>query len=433
MVTNASVSSAASSLTPAQANRVINTLVVMVFFTYIGQFLLNAVLAPLSRSLGMQDWHMGATVSLAALMVMTLSQRWGRLSISWGRKPVLVSALVLATTAGLLFAATTYARTAGWITATVAAVGIIIARGFFFGAAVAAVPPTGQALIAEITPTEQSRVRGMASFGAAFNIATISGSLLSGFLAAWWLLAPVYATPLFVAAALTIAVVFLPSSKAIEKSANPPKVKFTDRRVFPYIMAGFGLFFANGVVQITIGFILQDRYGYSPQIAVFFTGWAMVIQAAGAMFAQLFLVKRLGWRPQRLLRSGLLLVFVSVSSLMFHLPLYLLLVFAFLQGVGGGIGGPGYNAGASLRFGSEEQGSVAGLLHAVGGFTWIFAPFLGTYLYGFSPVLAVGLGALMVGISLVWTWVHPVFRPFKLLPARLQAELLSGKPNNFNQ
>ncbi|MCS4485264.1 MFS transporter [Gleimia sp. 6138-11-ORH1] len=410
----------ASVLTPAQANRVINTLIVMVFFTYIGQFLLNAVLAPLSRSLGMQDWHMGATVSLAALMVMTLSQRWGRLSVSWGRKPVLVSALVLATIAGSLFALTTYARISGLITAGVAALGIIFARGFFFGAAVAAVAPTGQALIAEFTPTERARVKGLASFGAAFNIATITGSLLSSFLAAWWLLAPVYATPLFVSAALVIAVIFLPTSKGVSKPAKPPKVRFTDRRVLPFILAGAGMFFANGVVQITIGFILQDRYGFSPQFAVYYTGWAMVLQASGAMFAQLVIVKQLSWRPQRLLRTGLFLVFLSVASLMFSLPLWLLLCFSFMQGLGAGIGGPGYHAGASLQFDVTGQGSVAGLLHAVGGFTWIFAPFLGTYLYGYSSVLAIGLGALIVGLSLLWTWVHPIFRPAKLSPKSLK-------------
>lgn len=397
------------------ADRIIRTLIIMVFFTYIGQFLLNAVLAPLSRTLGMQDWQMGATISLAALMVTLLSQFWGRLSISWGRKPVLISALVFATLAGSLFALTTYARTSGWITASVAAIGIIIARGGFFGAAVAAVPPTGQALIAEVTPDEFARVKGMAAFGSAFNIATITGSLLSAFLAAWWLFAPVYATPLFVTLALVIAVLFLPSSKATLKNAKPPKVSFLDKRILPYIVAGFGMFFTNGIIQITIGLILQDRYGYSAADAVVYTGAAMVLTAVGAMFSQLVLIPRLRWRPQRLLRTGLLLVFTAIFSLLFHLPLLVLLVFAFVQGVGGGLGAPGYNAGASLEFSAAEQGSVAGLLNATGGLTWIFAPFLGTWTYGYSPLLAIGLGVVMAGISLISAWVHPMFRPVKLL------------------
>lgn len=400
---------------PQTANRIISTLVVMVFFTYIGQFLLNAVLAPLSRSLGLADWQMGATISLAAFMVATLSTRWGRLAISWGRKPVLVTALLLATAAGLLFAGTTYARVTGLFSAGVAAASIILARGLFFGAAVAAVPPTGQALIAEITPTEQARIKGMASFGAAFNIATITGSLLSGFLAAWWLLAPVYATPFFVGLALLIAVLFLPSSNSLVKVATPPRVSFFDKRIFPYILAGFGMFFANGVVQMTIGYLFQDRFNLTPADATFYTAWAMALTAVGAMFAQLILIRRLGWRPQRLLRTGLLLVFISLVSLMLTLPLLLLLFFSFVQGVGAGMGGPGYSAGASLQLSATEQGAGAGVLNAVGGITWIFAPFLSTFLYGFSPLLALGLGAFMVGASLAVTWIHPLFRPVRLL------------------
>lgn len=409
----------------AESNRIISTLVVMVFFTYIGQFLLNAVLAPLSRSLGLADWQMGATISLAAFMVATLSTRWGRLAISWGRKPVLVTALVLATIAGVLFASMTFARVHGWVAAGVAAAGIILARGFFFGAAVAAIPPTGQALIAEITPSEQARVKGMASFGAAINIATITGSLLSGFLAAWWLLAPVYATPFFVGLALLIAVVFLPSSASAQKVATPPRVSFVDRRILPFILAGFGMFFANGVVQITIGYLLQDRYGFSPEGATFYTAWAMMLTAVGAMFAQLVLIRRLGWRPQRLLRTGLFLVFLAMVSLMFKLPLLLLLFFCFVQGVGAGMGGPGYSAGASLQLSAEEQGAGAGVLNAIGGITWIFAPFLSTFLYGYSPLLALGLGLLMVSVSLTVAWVHPLFRPVRLLPPQIREQLMN--------
>jgi DHA1 family tetracycline resistance protein-like MFS transporter len=149
----------------SNVKRLLSTIVAIVFFTYIGQFLLNAAIAPLARAMGLAEWHMGAALSLAAIMVTLLSQRWGRASLSWGRKPVLVTALVLALIAGLLFALTTYARTNYWIPAGVAAAGIILARGGFFGAAVAAVPPTGQALIAELTPDEESRVRGMAALG----------------------------------------------------------------------------------------------------------------------------------------------------------------------------------------------------------------------------------------------------------------------------
>ncbi|MDI9589024.1 MAG: MFS transporter [Gleimia sp.] len=394
----------------SNVKRLLSAIVAIVFFTYIGQFLLNAAIAPLARAMGLAEWHMGAALSLAAVMVTLLSQRWGRASLSWGRKPVLVTALVLALIAGLLFAVTTYARTNFWIPAGVAAAGIILARGGFFGAAVAAVPPTGQALIAELTPDEKSRVRGMAAFGSAFNIAAMVGALLSGLLAAWWLMAPVYATPISVGIALIIAIVMIPSTAPSKKIKQPPKLSPRDKRVQPFLFAGFGMFFAAGIIQICIGFIMQDRFGFAPSEAVLPTGIAMLGQAVGALFSQLVLVPRLAWPPRRLLRIGLLVVTLAVTSIAIPSPLWATIAGVVMIGVGMGLANPGYNAGASLKVSPEEQGSVAGLLSATGGLTWVFAPITGTTLYGWNPTAAILLGSFAVTASTLVAWLHPEFR-----------------------
>lgn len=388
----------------------LSAIIAIVFFTYVGQFLLNAAIAPLARAMGLAEWHMGAALSLAAVMVTLLSQPWGRASLSWGRKPVLVSALVLALCAGLLFSITAWARTGLLISAGVAATGIILARGGFFGAAVAAVPPTGQALIAEITPDERSRVRGMAAFGSAFNVAAMVGALLSGLLASWWLMAPVYATPVSVGIALIIALVALPRTTTAKRAVKPPRMSASDRRVLPFLAASFGMSFATGIVQICIGFIIQDRFGIAPEDAVLPTGLAMLGQAAGALFSQLVLVPRLVWPPRKLLRVGLVIVTVAVSGVALPLPLWATVLMVALIGAGVGLAGPGYNAGASLKVEPEEQGSVAGLLAATGGLTWVFAPITGTALYGAWPLAPLLLGVLAVLMSTVVVWVHPEFR-----------------------
>jgi len=41
-------------------------------------------------------------------------------------------------------------------------------------------------------------------------------------------------------------------------------VRWTDRRIAPWIASVFGIYFANGVVQITMGFLVQDRGGLEP-------------------------------------------------------------------------------------------------------------------------------------------------------------------------
>ena len=66
-----------------------------VFLAYLGQTTLNPVIAPLSREVGLAEWQIGFTISVAAVMVVLTSQIWGRRSQSWGRKPVLIAALAI--------------------------------------------------------------------------------------------------------------------------------------------------------------------------------------------------------------------------------------------------------------------------------------------------------------------------------------------------
>ena len=151
-------------------NPTLRALLVIVFFTYIAQNMLNVSIAPLSRALGLVEWAIGLAVSLAALFVAMLSQFWGRRSTHWGRRSVLLISLTLAFMAGALFAVAVWAKAIGLIGAVVATAAIVLARGPFFGSAVSAIPPTAQALIAEITPNEQARVRGMSAFSGATNL-----------------------------------------------------------------------------------------------------------------------------------------------------------------------------------------------------------------------------------------------------------------------
>ena len=77
-----------------------------VFLAYLGQTTLNPVIAPLSREVGLAEWQIGLTISVAAVMVVLTSQSWGRRSQSWGRKPVLVAALGTCAVTMALFALT---------------------------------------------------------------------------------------------------------------------------------------------------------------------------------------------------------------------------------------------------------------------------------------------------------------------------------------
>ena len=400
------------------ANPTLRALLGIVFFTYIAQNMLNVSIAPLARALGLVEWAIGLAVSLAALFVAMLSQFWGRRSTHWGRRRVLLIALTLAFTAGTLFALTVWARAAGLIGAVVATATIVLARGPFFGSAVSAIPPTAQALIAEITPNEQARLRGMAAFGGATNMSIMIGSVISASLGAWWIYAPVYLTPWLVGAALLVAFVAIPSTTMIKDRPLPPKVSWRDQRILPWILAGAGLFFATGVVQILAGFILQDRLDLTPQQALTATGVMLLASAGGAMLTQLVVIPRLNWPPRRYVRVGLTLALAMFAIVSVSDSLATIGGAVFLLGVASGLLGPGYTSGGSLAVTAEEQGGVAGVLNAVGAVTWIFAPVTATTLYGWHPMAPFALAGVFLLISTVVSYAHPLLRARRGDPAR---------------
>lgn len=430
---------------PLLTNPTLRALVAIALFTYTAQNMLNVSIAPLSRALNLPEWIVGAAVSLAAAAVTALSQFWGRRSIAWGRRRVILLALFLALTAGTLFSAAVWARAAGYIGAFLAAGAIMAARGPFFGAAVAAIPPTGQALVAEVTPDEASRVRGTSAFSGAINLSVMVGSLVSSALGAWWIFGPVHATPVFVLIALAIAFIWLPrdgasarprrrlprltardtqpgqaapasstnttestqkdtASGATATAELPPRVRWTDRRIAPWIASVFGIYFANGVVQITMGFLVQDRGGLDPAPAVSVTALMLLANAAGAMLMQLIVVPRLGWSPRRLLRAGMTLALVALTCLTIAPSLWALAASTFAMGVASGMASPGYSAGASLAVSAREQGGIAGVINATGAITWIVAPVSATALYGWKPLSSFLLALSLVALSCACAW-----------------------------
>ena len=433
---------------PLLTNPTLRALVAIALFTYTAQNMLNVSIAPLSRALNLPEWIVGAAVSLAAAAVTALSQFWGRRSIAWGRRRVILLALFLALTAGTLFSAAVWARAAGYIGAFLAAGAIMAARGPFFGAAVAAIPPTGQALVAEVTPDEASRVRGTSAFSGAINLSVMVGSLMSSALGAWWIFGPVHATPIFVLIALAIALIWLPrdgastsarrrlprltgedaepeqaatasSTEPTEPTATtvadnasagttdgdlPPRVRWTDRRIAPWIASVFGIYFANGVVQITMGFLVQDRGGLDPAPAVSVTALMLLANAAGAMLMQLIVVPRLGWSPRTLLRTGMTLALVALACLTIAPSLWALAASTFAMGVASGMASPGYSAGASLAVSAREQGGIAGVINATGAITWIVAPVSATALYGWMPLSPFALALSLVALSCACAW-----------------------------
>lgn len=381
-----------------------------VFLAYLAQMTLNPIIAPLSREVGLAEWQVGVTISVAAVMIVLTSQFWGRRSQSWGRKPVLVLAFTLAVVTMSLFALTAFWGMNGMIGGTVLFLMFVLLRGIGFGVALAAVPPTAQAYIADVTPDEQARVKGMAGVGAVQGIAMIAGSVVGGVLSAFGLITPLIVVPFLLLAGLGIVAFRLRRETRTELIEKPARVRPFDTRVWPFLAAGFGMFTALGFIQVITGFIVQDRLGLAAAQTGLVTGGALLAAGVGMVTAQAVIVPRSGWTPPTLLRVGGLTALVGFGLLIVDLGAVALFTAILIIGLGLGTAMPGYTAGPTLLVRRDEQGGLAGLIGATTGLTFVVAPTLGTTLYGVWPTLPIIIGAVIMALVTVFVWAHPRFR-----------------------
>jgi MFS family permease len=387
-------------------------LLATVFLAYLGQMTLNPIIAPLAREVGLAEWQIGATISVAAVMVVASSQFWGRRSQSWGRKPVLVAALGLGAVAMAAFAVVAAVGMRAALTGTTVFVLFVLLRGVGFGTAIAAIPPTAQAYIADVTRDEAARTRGMAGIGAVQGVAMIGGAVLGGALAGFGLLAPIVVVPVLLTVALAVIALRLRREPRHELIPEPVRIRPTDHRVWPFLLAGFGMFTALGFIQVISGFIVQDRLGLDAEMTGLVTGGTLLAAGFGMVAAQSIIVPRSGWGPPALLRVGSVTALLGFVLLVLDAGPWLLIVSMLLIGLGLGIAMPGYTAGPTLLVHRDEQGGLAGLIGATNGLTFVIAPTASTALYGLWPPLPIIIGAMLMAVVALFVLLHPRFRGF---------------------
>ncbi|WP_181274284.1 MFS transporter [Brevibacterium oceani] len=395
---------------PVSSRPQIQVLLTIVFLVYLGQMTLNPIIAPLAREVGLAEWQIGVTISTAAIMVVVSSQFWGRRSQSWGRKPVLIAALLVATVSTALFALASFAGMRGVVVGTALFCLFVLLRGLGFGTAIAAVPPTAQAYIADVTVDESARVRGMAGVGAVQGIAMVVGAVVGGLLSGFGLITPLIVVPVLLAVGLVLVIFVLRPEPRHELIAEPARIRPGDTRVWPFLLAGFGLLTSLGFVQVICGFIVQDRLALDAEATGLVTGGVLLAAGVGMVLAQSIIVPRSGWSPATLLRVGALTTLSGFIVLIPDIGLWSVAVGIFLIGCGLGVALPGYTAGPSLLMRRDEQGGLAGLIGATNGLTFVVAPTLSTALYGIRPQLPIVVGALVVAAVAGFVLLHPRFR-----------------------
>ena len=156
-----------------------------------GQFIVFAVLAPLIRAVGLQEYQGGLILSFSSIVFALSSGVWGRLSSIYGRKKVMLIGLMGYSLGTLLFVSGFFAGFELLLSGFALFSALVIAR-MLQSTLMGATSPATTAYMADITTPEQ-RVKGMGLIGSAHSLGTILGPAIAAPLIALHLLAPLLA------------------------------------------------------------------------------------------------------------------------------------------------------------------------------------------------------------------------------------------------
>jgi MFS family permease len=378
-----------------------------VLMSWMGIAVVNPLMGPIGRSMGLTDIQAGWLISITAIMSIVGSLYLGRKSDILGRKKVLMLGITGFTIAMFFFGVLVHM---GLSNLTYMGIGMIFLllllirfiQGLFFGA----IPSTGQAYMADIT-TGKERLSAMALIGSAnglgFVLGPMLGALTSGFH---------FATPFYVTAFLTAGVtvwlwISLPNKRPInnlgEKENIVKPILFS--KVWLPLACSMILTMSLTIIQVTSGFYIQDLLHLSIKDATRYVTILITIAGLSVVFTQILIVKRLRLSPTKLISIGLPLVFLGFFLLSItHQILSFFIAFLFI-GIGTGMALPGSMSAASLMVDQTQQGKIAGMITAGNATGSVIAPLLGTYLYQFSPQTPYYTCIiLLIGASLlIWT------------------------------
>ncbi|HEX6590600.1 MAG TPA: MFS transporter [Moraxellaceae bacterium] len=350
-----------------------------------GQTLVFALLPLLGRAVGLRELQIGIIITASSAVYAVATRIWGRRSDTLGRKRVILIGLTGYTLGTLLFTSLFWLGFEQVLRGGLLWLALITAR-CLQSTVMAGTMPASNAYVSDIT-TAATRTAGIARLGAANSTGTIIGPAAAGVLAGISLLAPLYFAAGVTFISLLLIAAFLPESpRAVHSGSTPSRpLHFDDRRYRHFLLIAAVMFIAFSVVQQTLGFYFQDTLRLSSQQAATRVGFALMLSAALALFAQALLVQRLRWPSWRLIQAGLLALIAG--SLLLTLGREALPLFAGVAccGLGVGLCYPGCVGAASLTVDAEEQGALAGLTTALPAIGSVVGPILGTGLYELAP------------------------------------------------
>ena len=178
-----------------------------------------------------------------------------------------------------------------------------------------------------------------------------------------------------------------PTGASVVASTAPriAQLKWNDRRIRNWIIAGVVSGHAQAALLTCLGFFVIDRLSLAPRGSEQSISIVMMAGAAATLAAQWGLIPKLALSPRAMILWGAAIAAVGTVLTMVATDLYGLVLGFGVASLGFGFTRPGFTGGASLAVPLAEQGGVAGVITAANGIAYVAAPTVGMALYALDP------------------------------------------------
>ena len=375
-----------------------------------GNTALQSVMPAIGREIGISDFWVAIAYTWSAVLWVLLAPTWAEKSDHHGRKALTLVGLTGFVVSMFLCGLALHFGLVGVVSGTATFILFGIFRAIY-GSLGSATPSATQAYLAAKT-RRSGRVAALSALSSSFGLA--------GPLFAFSLIGLLVFVSVFLglpndrydrragrgAAMSYPGIASQPTGASIIAATSPRRsavrLKWSDRRVRPWILSGIAAGHAQAASLTCVGFFIIDRLHLQPHGAEGSIAIAMMAGASATLAAQWGLIPRLGLGPRALIISGALIAAVGLAGTMFANDLYGITLGFALSSLGFGFTRPGFTGGASLAVSMAEQGSVAGMITSANGISYVAAPGLGMALYLANPNLPFALCALLlVGLALM--------------------------------
>jgi MFS family permease len=401
-----------------------------------GNTAMQSILPAIGAKLHIPDVWVSLAFSWSALLWVLTAPHWARQSDKRGRKALMALGVIGFLSSMALCGFVLWAGLEGWLAASMTFILFALFRSLYGGLGSAA-PPAVQAYVAARTDPEQ-RTQALSLVSSSFGLGTVIGPAIAPFF-----ILPIVglAGPLLVFALIGIGVLIAlrwrlpndvprfaargavasypttagsPQAAAEETEEQAPDrtdiapeaLRWADKRVRPWMLAGFLGGQAQAMMLGVIGFLILDRLHLRlrPDEGAAMTGIVLMAGAFATLLSQWGLIPLLKMSPRTAVLCGAALGGLGTVMTGMSQDFHGIIIGFALASLGFGLFRPGFTAGASLSVPRRDQGSVAGMTASINGSAYIVSPAIGVLLYNWHAMVAYGLMAGFCGWLVLWGW-----------------------------